>query len=96
MSHASGAAAVQVISTDPQPGVAGQRLPEMVRVRVVDAQGKGVPGVNVAYQVTAGGEVFSSGAENTDALGYAQVWWTLGARACSPPPCRRGGWTRCR
>ena len=55
------AAALQVISRNPQPGVAGQPLPEKLRVRVVDEAGNGVQGVNVAFYVSeGGGTIFAS------------------------------------
>lgn len=70
--------ALQVVSRNPQPGVAGQRLPETVVLRVVDGEGKGMAGVHVDFTVTAGGGEIAPGAVNTDALGYATVVWTLG------------------
>lgn len=73
-----GAVALQVVSRNPQPGVAGQRLPELVRVRAVDASGAGVEGINVTFRVTEGGGSFTSGSEHTDAEGYVQVYWALG------------------
>ena len=71
-------ATLQVVSRNPQPGVAGQKLPETVVVRVVDGEGKGMAGVNVGFTVTAGGGQIAPGAVNTDGLGYATVVWTLG------------------
>lgn len=75
-SHRS--AALQVVSTNPQPGVAGQRLPEIVRVRVLDESGAPLEGANVTFTVTEGGGSFLFGGQNTDAEGYAQAAWTLG------------------
>lgn len=71
-------AALQVVSRNPQPGVAGKKLPETVVVRVVDGEGKGMAGVHLDFTVTAGGGQIEPGAVNTDALGYATVAWTLG------------------
>lgn len=71
-------ATLQVLSTNPQPGVAGQRLPETVRVRVLDESGAPLEGVNVTFTVTEGGGSFLFGGQNTDAEGYAQAPWTLG------------------
>lgn len=72
------AAAIQLVSSNPQPGVAGQKLPETVRVRVVDGAGMPLEGVNVTFSVTEGGGSFLFGGQNTDAQGFAQATWTLG------------------
>lgn len=72
------AAVIQLVSSNPQPGVAGQKLPETVRVRVVDQAGVPLEGVNVTFSVTEGGGSFLFGGQNTDAQGFAQATWTLG------------------
>ena len=71
-------ASLEVVSRNPQPGVAGQKLPEPVVLRVVDGEGKGMAGIHVVFTVTAGGGQIAPGAVNTDGLGYATVVWTLG------------------
>jgi hypothetical protein len=73
------AAALQVISRNPQPGIAGQRLPEKLLVRVVDKAGNGVQGVNVAFTVSAGGGSITPASETADAGGYVQVAWRIGS-----------------
>ena len=65
--------AIQVISRNPHPGVAGAWLPDSVRVRAVDAQGKGVHHVLVRFRDGA----FSPESGLTDADGYVQVAWRL-------------------
>lgn len=71
-------AQLQLHSRNPQPGVAGKKLPETVRVRVVDGGGRGMMGVNVDFAVTAGGGTIAPTVAQTDALGYASAAWTLG------------------
>lgn len=65
--------AIQVISRNPHPGVAGAWLPDSVKVRAVDAQGNGVHHVLVRFR---GGD-FSPESGLTDADGYTQVAWRL-------------------
>ncbi len=74
-----GPAEVQLASRDPHRGVAGQRLPDSVVVRVVDRYGRGVPSVVVRFSVTAGGGTISPEVINADREGYAAAMWTLGA-----------------
>jgi hypothetical protein len=70
-------AALEVASRDPQPGVAGERLPEPVVVRVLDREGRGLPQVTVTFSVTAGGgSIVEMGL--TDQEGYARTVWVLG------------------
>ena len=73
-------AALEVVSRDPQPGVAGERLPEPVAVRVVDGEGRGIPGVIVQFSVTGGGGAVSSEAADTDGEGVARFTWVLGGQ----------------
>jgi hypothetical protein len=75
-----GPAEVQLVSRDPHRGVAGQRLPDSVVVRVVDRYGRGVPSVLVRFSVTAGGGTISPEVINADGEGYASAMWTLGAQ----------------
>jgi hypothetical protein len=72
-------ASVQVISRNPQPGAAGQRLPDSVVVRVVDEQGRGVPGATVQFSVSSGGGRMLPLVKYTDHVGYARAAWVLGA-----------------
>jgi hypothetical protein len=71
-------AALQLVSRNPQPGVAGKKLPETVTVRVVGPAGRGMIGVNVNFAVTAGGGALAPATVQTDGLGYASAVWTLG------------------
>lgn len=47
-------AALVAVSGDEQAGKAGERLPEALVVRVIDARGEGVGGVAVSWRVTSG------------------------------------------
>ena len=73
LSRGDGVVAIQVISRNPHPGVAGSWLPDSVRVRAVDAQGNGVPRVPLIFRDGA----FNPGNALTDENGYAQVDWLL-------------------
>lgn len=72
---------LQVVSRNPQPGVARSRLPDSVVVRAVDAQGRGVANVPVRFSLADGNGVFSPGLVHTDAEGYAASVWVLGTGA---------------
>ncbi len=63
-----------------QPGIRQQEVGETPVVRVVDRFGNPVPGVPVAWQVTAGEGHVTSSITTTDADGKASVQWTLGNR----------------
>ncbi|UCG53329.1 MAG: Ig-like domain-containing protein [Candidatus Latescibacterota bacterium] len=70
-------------SGDGQNGIAGQTLPAPLRVQVKNGTG-GVAGVAVTFEVTTGGGVFTANNDatqvvTTDANGYAEVTWKLGA-----------------
>jgi hypothetical protein len=71
-----------VVSGNAQTGAAGEKLPNPLVVRVVDANGNPVPGIVVNFRVLRGrnGEVFA-GAAITDAQGLAAERWTLGTLA---------------
>jgi hypothetical protein len=51
---APASATLQIVSGNDQPGKAGSDLPEPLVVRVTDATGAGLPGVEVAWTVTSG------------------------------------------
>ena len=53
-------------------------LSEPIVVRVYDAEGIGVEGVTVAFEVTGGGGSLSDSSDVTDPDGEASVRWTLG------------------
>jgi hypothetical protein len=63
-----------------QPGRREQQVGTAPQVRVVDRFGNPVPGVAVAWQVTAGEGRVDSPITSTDAAGQASVGWTLGNR----------------
>lgn len=64
-----------------QSGLRGMPLGDSVRVRVTDANGRGVPNVQVTWAVTGGGGSLSQTGSTTGAAGYAAARWTLGAQA---------------
>ncbi len=58
---------------------AGSAVTPLPSVRVVDANGNGVPGIAVTFAVTAGGGAVTGETATTDATGAAVVGsWTLG------------------
>ncbi|HEX8693865.1 MAG TPA: hypothetical protein VF746_15695 [Longimicrobium sp.] len=85
------AAALQVALRDPHPGVAGYPLPDVVAVRVVDAQGRGVPNAAVHLSVTSGGGSVSPAAAGTDANGRVTAMWTLGGEGAQTALARVEG-----
>ena len=65
-----------------QAAVQGTAVATDPAVRVTDANGQGVGGVTVTFQVTAGGGAVNGATQVTDATGVATVGgWTLGAGA---------------
>lgn len=80
--------AIESLSTGTLTGTVGQPLAAPIRLRVVDAQGRGVPGVAVAFSVTQGGGQVDLGGppasavtDTTDGTGEAGATWTLGTTA---------------
>ncbi|HET7464684.1 MAG TPA: Ig-like domain-containing protein [Longimicrobium sp.] len=59
-------------------GTVGNPLAAPLEARVVDHWGNPVPGVEVAWTVTAGGGSVSPARSATDATGTARATWTLG------------------
>jgi hypothetical protein len=88
---------IEPLDGDNQVGTVGQPLASPIRVRVVDADGRGVDNVGVRFNVTEGGGTVeapgaglsgglalvqdSSVSVTTDGTGEAQVIWTLGPPA---------------
>ena len=66
------------VSGDDQVGETGRELPDPIVVRVHDAEGIGVEGVTVAFEVTGGGGSLSASSDVTDPDGLASVSWTMG------------------
>src|SRR5437763_11181436 len=76
------AASITLVSGDAQPSIeVGTKLPLPLTVRVSDAQGKGLPGITVAWSTASG--TLSASSSVTDASGTAAVEWTLGTTAGS-------------
>lgn len=78
---AAQATALQRVSAEQTAGSSGAVLADSLAVRVVDRRGAGVPGVSVAFVVTAGGGAVSPATAATNAEGYAKTAWTLGPNA---------------
>ncbi len=67
------------ISGNHQRGQAGRALGLPLRVQVRDANGNGVPGVQVTFVVTeGGGSLVEPQPVTTDSAGYAEATWILG------------------
>jgi uncharacterized protein (TIGR02145 family) len=70
---------LELVSGNDQQGSFGQPLPSPVRVRVTDSKNLKCVNIPVHFQVTQGQGLFSQQIVMTDADGYAQSSWTLGA-----------------
>lgn len=67
------------VSGNAQTGTANAALPQPVRVRAIDGKGNPKSGATVAFNATAGNGTITPTSVITDANGYAQASWTLGA-----------------
>ena len=67
-----------LVSGNNQSAGPGQELADPLVVRLVDAEGNGVPNRAVSWVVGVGGGSVSSATSNTDGNGEAQIRWTLG------------------
>lgn len=67
-------------------GVAGEPLPDSVRVRVIDMDGDAIAGAAVTFQTDDG--TVSPTTTRSDGEGVARVLWTLGTRAGVPQTLR--------
>ena len=72
------AAVLQAVSPVEQTGVAGDPLPEAVRLEALDRLGNAAAGVELEVRVDAGRGQVSATTLVTDAAGRAEVGWTLG------------------
>jgi hypothetical protein len=72
-------ASVSVYSGSGQSAEAGTALPDSIAAVVRDANGMGVPGVNITWFVSSGGGSLSPTTGTTDAQGIARSRWTLGS-----------------
>lgn len=70
---------IEKVQGDGQSGPAEQPTAVAPKVRVLDAAGNPVPGVQVTWLVLSGSGTVSASTVITDALGRAQVAWTLGS-----------------
>lgn len=72
------AARIELVSGNDQEGTVGNALPAPIRVRVVDADGAGVPNVLVVFDPASGNTgTFEDPARRTDADGHAEARWHL-------------------
>lgn len=75
---AGSAAGLSIVSGNDQTAEAGTRLPADLVVRLLDAQGNGVPGTAVTWVVGMGGGSVTPENGITDEAGRASAQWTLG------------------
>lgn len=74
-----GAGSISIRRGDGQSAPVGTAVPIDPSILVTNANGVGVPGVNVDFAVASGGGSITGGAQTTDANGFATVGnWTLG------------------
>lgn len=66
---------------DGQTAAAGTQLVNPLVVRVENAFGRPIPGVEVAWNVESGGGFITPATTTTDSEGLAQAQWTLGLKA---------------
>lgn len=75
----SGAANLVLSSGGGQSATAGAALGQPIVVKVTDADGNGVAGSTVSFGVVTGGGTVSPASGVSDASGFVQAAWTLGA-----------------
>jgi hypothetical protein len=71
--------AIVIVSGDDQAGTVGEEVDDPYVVRVQDAGGDPVAGVEVSWSVISGGGSVSSSSSSTDASGQASATHTLGS-----------------
>lgn len=71
-------AQVQVAGGNGQDGAPAGMLADSLAVKVVSANGRPVPQVQVAWSVAGGGGTMSAATATTNSAGIARVAWTLG------------------
>jgi Tol biopolymer transport system component/uncharacterized protein YjdB len=69
------------VGTVPETAVVTTALAEPIRVRVLDAKGEALSGIEVSWSVVSGGGSLSATSSATNASGGASVTWTLGKTA---------------
>ncbi|HEV2147757.1 MAG TPA: Ig-like domain-containing protein, partial [Longimicrobiaceae bacterium] len=72
-------AAIVATSGVGQAGTAEVALGGPLVVKVTDARGKGLHGIEVSWTVSPGGGALSAASSRTDSIGEARTLWTLGA-----------------
>ncbi|MEZ4415192.1 MAG: Ig-like domain-containing protein [Gemmatimonadota bacterium] len=76
-----GASRILVAGGNSQVGQVSTTLPTSLAARVVDGQGRGVPGIRITWGVASGGGSLSARSSTTDQTGTARSSWTLGGAA---------------
>ena len=69
---------VEVVQGDEQVAPPASRLADPLIVRLVDANGRGIPDRAVVWVVNSGGGSINPATGTTDAEGFASAEWTLG------------------
>jgi|GEM_PF-5000137 len=69
---------IELVSGDKQVALAKQKLDNPLVVKITDQVGKEMKDIEVTWLVTQGGGTISAAKTMTNALGLAQVNWTLG------------------
>lgn len=75
---AGDASRLTIVSGNDQTGEAGETLPDELVVRLIDADGNGVPGTPVSWVVATGGGSPNPEITSTDGDGLTSTRWTLG------------------
>ena len=71
-------AGLEVVAGAGQVAETGAALTDPVRIRVLDPDGRPVPGVTVSFQVSQGAGSVAAGSVTTNEAGEANTNWTLG------------------
>lgn len=77
-------ATVEILDGQGQNGVVGKELPQALSVRVVDAEGRAVPGAIITFRVVQGGGSVFAESVVSNSEGIAQNRWTLGTSTAQP------------
>lgn len=67
-------------SGDAQKGLENKKLPQPLKVKVLDKNGEGIPGLEIEFSVLSGGGSVSKSKVETKEDGTAEVEWTLGTK----------------
>jgi hypothetical protein len=77
-------ARVDLVSGDGQTGVVAEQLPQALKAKLLDANGRVVSGQTVSFRVASGGGSMFSGVGVSNAEGLVQDFWTLGTSVTEP------------